>query len=114
MENLFTLESFGTLATASAAVVVVSNTYRYLLKSNSVLPAFITSIIVSIVGAYKSQALSDLSEIILVILNGCLLFCTSLGIQEGAVGIKNRAPRDRISQQGLAKIPWLSSWICRN
>jgi hypothetical protein len=111
INSFFTIQSVGTLAGASAAVVFVSNTYRILTKSNSVVPPFIISIIVSFVGAYESGAWFGITEMFLVILNGCLLFCSALGVQETTVNLANRPPPGTVQAQGKQSIKWFSSWF---
>ena len=113
INNFFTMQSIGTLAGASASVVIISNSYRMLTKSNSVKPPFIISIIVSFIGAYEANSWMGVTEIFFIFLNGCLLFCTALGAQETTVGIANRPAPGTVTAQGRKPVKWLSSWFYR-
>jgi hypothetical protein len=111
VETFFTFQSFGTVAGASAAVMVVTNTYRRLRGSDSPWVAFISALIISFVGAYQANAWRGLGEVLLIVLNACLLFCTALGINEtAAAGVASR-PLTGVSPLGLRKVAWLSSWL---
>lgn len=107
-DQLFTLQSFGTLAGAAGAVTVLTNTFRRLVGINSLYVPFGFSLLVSAVGAYVAQTTSGVGWVVMV-LNACLLFCTASGIQEAA--IKGAEPAGLAKTQGRQRLPWLSSWF---
>ena len=109
--ELFTAGSIGTFAGASAAVWVLTNVFRVLLKRDSVLFGFVVSLVISFVGAYAAQALSGLVQIFLVFLNGCLLFLTAAGVQGFANGAVQGQPADRTKLQGRKDVKFLTPWF---
>lgn len=113
VQNFFTFESFGTLGGASVAVIVVSNTYRTLFNSDSAMPAFIASVMISFVGAYSSDSWKGVPEAFLILLNSCLLFCAALGILETGLGIKNKPMPGEIREFARSKVAWFSPWFKR-
>lgn len=113
---LFTYQSFGTLAGSSLAVVVVTNTYRKLFRSESAWPAFIAALAISFAGAYVANKWLDVPDALLILLNSCLLFCSALGIQDVVVtgNDRARAAAPSVKPQGRPKsVNWISSWFKR-
>lgn len=111
IQSFFTYQSFGTVAGASFAVVILTNTYRTLAKSDSPIPAFVASLLIAFFGAYQAGNWKGLGEAFLILLNACLLFCTALGIQEVAVGTRNRPPPGAVKAHGRVAVSWLSHWF---
>lgn len=116
VQELFTFQSFGTIAGASAAVIAVSNTFRVLFRTDSPIPAFLASGIVAFLGAYIAEAFSNPAEWALIFLNACLLFCSALGMQETIVNVSERKQVGTIKAHGKPqekRVKWLSSWFRR-
>ena len=111
VQSFYTLQSLATVGGASAAVIIISNTYRKLSKSDSVIPPFVISLIISFVGAFEANAWLGVTEAFLILLNSCMLYCSALGVQETVVSVVNRPPPGTISEQGKEPVKWLSSWI---
>jgi hypothetical protein len=93
--------------------MVVTNTYRRLRGSESPWVAFVAALIISFAGAYQANAWRGLVEVLLIVLNACLLFCTALGINETAAASVTSRPLAGVSPLGLRKVAWLSSWFFR-
>jgi hypothetical protein len=78
-QELFTLANLGTTAGATAATVVVGNTVQSVLNYNPRwLALAIAQIVVIAVTVFTGNAL--LSDYFLAILNGCLVYCSAVGI----------------------------------
>jgi hypothetical protein len=112
LQNFFTLESFGTLGGASLIVVVLTNTYRTLTKQDHPLIAFIAAELVAFICAWQAHALVDAFRTFVAFLNGCLLFCSALGLNETAVNAAKPAPAPGAAKPfGAARGKWLKSWF---
>ncbi len=111
VENFFTLASFATFAGASAVVMVLSNTIRVLFRISSPWPAFVASLLASFVGAYSAGTWKTPPAILVIVLNGCLLFCSSLGMQQTAIGLTSPARGAGVRATGRQPVRWLSSWF---
>lgn len=107
-DQLYTLQSFGTLAGAAGAVTVLTNTARRLLGVNSLYVPFGFSLLISAVGAYVAGTTGAVGWVV-VVLNACLLFCTASGIQETAA--KGVQPAGDAKPHGRQRLPWLASWF---
>lgn len=109
----FTPESVGTLAVATGLVWAGTNTFRLLLKRESLWIAFTLSLLAAFLGAVATKALTkpgttlDLAIILIVtFFNGCLLFCTAMGVQTAASPTPPPGP-----QPAAARGPrWLGPW----
>jgi hypothetical protein len=111
VQNFFTIESFITFGGASLIVLILTNTYRKLTKSDQPLVAFIAAEIVAFIGAAQSNTLTSFGQYFVAFLNGCLLFCSALGINETAVAARAPKPPSDIQEHGEKKpVKWLSSW----
>jgi len=108
-DQLFTLQSFGTLAGAAGAVTILTNTFRRLCGVNALYAPFAFSLLISAVGAYAAGKTDSVVGWVVVILNACLLFCAASGIQEAAV--TGAQPAGSAKSQGRERLPWLSSWF---
>ena len=110
-QEFFTWNSLGTLASASAGVVVVTNTVRRVVGIKSPLVPFVVSLLITIGGAYQANALHGVGAWGLAFLNSCLLFCTATGAQEVVVKAATPSPPEEVEPQALPKLKWLSSWM---
>lgn len=91
--SFFTAGSIMTFGGASLAVWVVCNTFgAFVTKVDRKWPAFVTSMAIAFVGASKSGSLSGVVGVFLALLNGCLLFCSSAGVQAGANALPGTTP----------------------
>lgn len=89
-QSFFTLQSIGTFATASTAVLVITNTFRRLAPGIKVLwVAAVSSLLLSTTSAFIANTFdhptgrSIALGCFLILLNGCLLFSTAAGLNEG-------------------------------
>lgn len=112
--DFFTLQSIITLGGASAAVLVVTNTVRKLLGWKSFWVGFVTSLLIVFYGAYASDALTSLGQVLISLINTCLLFCTAFGLNESAATFVG-ARQDHVqvaSDSGARRSkPWLMLWL---
>ena len=108
--EFFTWTSLGTLAGASAAVIVVTNTLRKAANLTwPILPLLVALIVVYGMAAYGGQ-LNILSGWGLAFLNSCLLYCSATGANETLVEVsKGKIPG--AEQHGLKPVGLLSSWL---
>lgn len=81
-QELYTIAILGTYAGSSGAVLILYNTFRTLLKKESLWVAFLISLVVSFVVAISTNALTNIAEYFLAFLNACLLFSSATGVQE--------------------------------
>lgn len=112
VEGFITWTSLGTIAGASAAILVVSNTIRKIFGIRSPIVPFAVALIITFGGAYKAAgSLPNFYDCGLAFLNSCLLFCTATGGQEVIVDIKTTKPEGKPERHGKKKIKWFSSWL---
>jgi hypothetical protein len=109
--DFFTSQSLGTFAGASTATVVVSNTLRKLLRRNWILIPFLVALALSCVAAAVTKAFGSALDVVVVLINGCLLFCTALGLEETIVDVTTPRETGAPKAQAAGPVPWLSSWI---
>lgn len=109
-QEYYTWESLGTLAIAAGAVIVVSNTVRTLLKFDSPWIPFITSVGLTVFGAYSANRLDTAADWVISLLNSCLLFCTATGANQTLVAAKP-TPVGVQRPYGRRPVKWLSSWL---
>lgn len=110
-QEFFTWTSLGTLAGASAAVVVVTNTVRKVIGLATPLIPFIVSLLITIGGAYQAGAMHGAGAWGIAFLNACLLFCTATGAQEVVVEAVTPREPEEAKVHARRRIKWLSSWI---
>lgn len=111
VQNFFTIESFATFGGASLIVLVLTNTYRKLTKQDHAIIAFLAAELVAFVGAYEAHSLTCPVQYFVAALNGCLLFCSALGINETATNVTAPLPPPgSVKPQGAKRVKWLSSW----
>jgi hypothetical protein len=105
--DFFTAKALGTFTGASVATVIVSNTVRVLIGKDWRFIPFV----VALVFAYAaSRIVGDphtFPDYLLVLLNGCLLFCTAIGANDVLVA---QAQPDGIRRQSARRVRWLQSW----
>ena len=110
--DFFTAESLVTFGGATLAIVVVTNTFRKLTKRDWLAVPFIVALVLAMVVAGAQNALGELIGWVVAFLNGCLLFCTALGLQEtitsGKEGQLTSATREQRRRRSL---PFFSSWL---
>lgn len=111
VENFFTWSSLGTLAGASAAVVVVSNTIRKVSGLCSPVVPLVVALMVTFGAAWNARTLLVVADWGLAFLNACLLFCTATGAQEVIVEAATSRPAGGPRRYGRRKLKWFSSWF---
>jgi hypothetical protein len=110
MDNYFTWAGLGTLAGAVAAVVVVSNTLRVLIKVDSPWIAFVVSLLMVYGFAIVNHQLGSIAGYIISFLNSCLLFCSATGANQSAVAAGTRRAGDP-EAFGSRPVRWLQPWF---
>lgn len=108
--DFLTGKALGTFTGASLATVLMGNTARYLTKRDWRIVPFLFALVFAYVGAEISGDPTTLSDFLLVLLNGCLLFCTAIGANQVLVSVADQpggiAPHGRSRRD----IRWLQSW----
>lgn len=92
-------QSILTLGGAAVAVAAVANTLRQVFKLEPLKTAFITSMILALLRVVVSMPV-HWSEWPLAFVNGCILFCTAIGMNEWTV-----TPRSKLNRKGPAASP---------
>lgn len=77
--EFFTLNSLTTLSSCTLIVYVISNAIQHVFNFNPKYLAFLISLLVSFLGTYISNGYS-FANIFLGFANGCLLYCTIVGL----------------------------------
>ena len=78
-EAFFTVQSFSTVAGASAMVFFVSNALQKAFNFNPRWLAFVVAEVVVLVGTYVSHSAQVPSDYLLAVLNGCVVYCAAVG-----------------------------------
>ncbi len=110
--DFFTWTGIGSLTAAVAAVVVVTNTARHLLKIDSPWVAFVVSMVVVYSLALVNGVLHGPADYVISFLNACLLFCTAVGANQSAVAGAGQRSGDP-QAYGQRDIHWLQPWFRR-
>jgi hypothetical protein len=108
-QDFITFKSFGTFAGASGITYVLANTARKLVKSNSPWLPFLCAEAVAFIGSYYLGSLTNVGQGLLTALNGCLLFLTASGAQEGIASAATSAGGAKA--HGAEPVRWLGSWF---
>ena len=111
--DFFTSASFVTFGGASSATWIFSNTARRLLRRDSAFIGFLIAVVVSFVVAASTDALGSALDVLIVFLNGCLLFLTAAGMQEAAVAVATPQETGKAKPQARMPVAWLSPWFSR-
>src|ERR1700674_4958714 len=109
-ESYFTLDSFGTIAGSTAAIMILTNTFRKVTRRTTPLAPFVISLVIGFVvaGGFAGK-LHDPVDWLVAFLNSCLLFCTATGGQEvAATGGQSQEPGG-ITRQSLKPVRFFSS-----
>jgi hypothetical protein len=110
--NFFTGQSLGTFAGASFGVTIVGNTLRRVSGRELIWAILLISILFAYVAAEITGHPHSLVDLVLILLNGCLLFCTALGINETLVSAKQQADNTgKPKPQAARTIGWVGSWL---
>lgn len=111
INSFFTVDSLLAYGGASVAVVVVSNTIRSLLSINSAWPPFIISLAICYFGVYHANGTITLINAVVAFFNGCLLFTSATGLDQGLVRVVKGKPAGKGEDQGDEGVSWFSRWI---
>jgi len=84
IKDFFGPESIVTFSGASGIVWAINSAFRLLLRKSVLWILFLIALVVAYIGSYVAGTLHGALAIFLAFVNGCLLFCTSAGIQSGA------------------------------
>jgi hypothetical protein len=116
-ESFFTLDSFGTVAGAAGAIIIVTNTFRKATGWNSPMVPLIFSLLLGfVIAGYLADKLHNVGDYVLAFVNSCLLFCTATGGQEvaGAATEERKPPGVGPHAKPAPKpVPYFSSWFAR-
>lgn len=108
-QEFITFKTFGTFAGASGITYVLANTLRQLTKFNSPWVPFLCAEAVAFIGSYYLGNLKDIGQVILAALNGCLLFLTASGAQEGIASAAQ--PAGAVKEHSAEPVHWAGSWF---
>jgi hypothetical protein len=112
INNFLSLEALGTFAGASGVVLLISNTYRVFFKKNSPWPCFIIAMGISVACSAAAHKLSwDPLQLLLVFINGCLLFYNSAGIQAWTANVTTPAPVGGNKPNSKTPVKFFSRWL---
>jgi hypothetical protein len=89
--QMFSNESFFSLAGASAIVFVVCNALQSALNFNPKWLGLALSEVVAILGVWTAPRITVPSDYFIALLNGCLIFCTAAGGTSVAASAKEAA-----------------------
>lgn len=107
-QEYFTWTALGGVAAGVAAVNVVTNTVRNVFGISFPWIPLLISMIIVFVYSYTAQRVGSPEDLLLVILNGCLLYATATGTQEVIVA----GGQPAISKgYRFRRLPWFSSWL---
>ena len=110
-KEFFTAQSITTFTGASAAVWVLSNLARIVIKKHTTIPCFIISLVVSYVGMYVTHTLDGGVSYFLGFLNGALLFFTAVGVQGFAAAASRGEMTGETKLQSGTKVKFLTPWF---
>jgi hypothetical protein len=108
--DFLTSTALGTFTGASVATVVVGNTARYLTKRDLRVVPFVFALVFAYVAAQITGNPRTLSDVLLVLLNGCLLFCTAIGANQVLVSVASQPGGIAPHGRPRSAIRWLQSW----
>jgi hypothetical protein len=104
-DQFFTAVNIGSVTIATSAIIVVANTFYSLFR----LPQKWTAIVMAMLIAYINVLFSEGAhwyDWLLAFLNGCLLFCSALGLNELVVSSKRPVEKDLAGSSGFIRT-WL-------
>jgi hypothetical protein len=107
--NFLTPATVITYGGASVAVMAVSNTLRTMAKVDSPWVPFVVSVLVTIGGAIYAKPTWDFITVLLILVNSCILFSTSAGIQGTAIYAAK--PTNMVKPFAGKPVGWLSPWL---
>jgi len=112
-KDLFTADSFYSLAGASGIVFVVCNALQAALNFNPKWLALALSEAVAIYGTYAAQSAHVPSDYFIATLNGCLIYCTAVGgTTLGHAARKSGRPKGfTVMDEQNVRRSFLSSWF---
>lgn len=110
IKDFFGPGSIVTFTGATGIVWVICAAFRLLLRRNPVWLFFLVAMAVAYAGSYVAGTLHGVLAIFLGFVNGCLLFCTSSGLQEGAANAKEGKAPGPVKLSGDSFRFW-ASWF---
>jgi hypothetical protein len=114
--DFLTAKALGTFTGASLATVVVGNTFRYISRRDWPVIPLLLALVFSYVAAQEVGHPHGLGDWALILLNGCLLFCTALGANEVLVSATTGG-REGVKAHGkpaARSVRWNQSWLRRS
>lgn len=107
ISEFFTLNSFTTLGSSAMIVYVICNALQHVFKFNPRLIGFILSLTIAAIGTFLTNKFT-LPLLFLSIANGCLIYCTSVGLvqiisQEGNKVTKGKLNEYKSENESLSK-----------
>lgn len=111
-DTYFTIDTFGTVAGASFAIVVVTNTLRSVFRWTTPLVPFAVSILIGLgIAGFLAGKLHSPADWIIGFLNSCLLFCTATGAHETALSAGQPSQGGGVGRQSAQPVKFWSSWL---
>jgi hypothetical protein len=108
IKEFFGPGSILTFTGATGIVWTINSAFRLLLQRNPVWLLFFIALVVAYLGSYVAGTLHGGLAIFLAFVNGCLLFCTSAGIQSGASNAVKGTPAGTTKLHGASFRFWSS------
>jgi hypothetical protein len=110
--HFFSADSFSSLAGASGIVFVVCNALQGAFNFNPRWLALALAQIIAIYGAYVTHNAAVPSDYFVVVLNGCLIYCTSVGGTTLAASARAKGrPKGLVAEGGSERREFFTSWF---
>jgi membrane associated rhomboid family serine protease len=110
IKDFFGPESIATFSGATGILWAICSAFRLLLRRNPVWLFFLAAMAVAYIGSYVAGTLHGVAAIFLGFVNGCLLFCTSSGLQAGGASAAQGKGPSPVKLSGDSFRFW-SSWF---
>jgi hypothetical protein len=111
-DQFFSDASFGSLASASGIVFVVSNALQGALNFNPKWFALVLSEAVAIYGTYLAHSAAVPSDYFISVLNGCLVYCTAVGGTAIASSVREKGrPKGVVGDGANSRRAFTSAWF---
>jgi hypothetical protein len=109
--DFLTAASVETFFGATVAVYAVSNVLRMAFRLDRPYLPLLVALVVAFGLAINSGLLKNVGDVVVAILNGCLLFLSAAGLQQaGAAEVRGSEGGRR---QGRGRVSWTTPWLHR-
>lgn len=113
-DQLYTLDSLGTFATASGIVLVITKAVAKIAPIPPSAVSLFVSVAVSVGGAMQAKLTWTFPLVIIVAGNAALLFLAATGANESLAAAATGKPAGRAEKHAKkprGATPWLGSWL---